>query len=197
MGTPDMPPPRAHSVTARRCCAVAPDVPLLCTACCPRCRIEFRLPREAVAAIIELATARARRLESGRIFDAPTMYEPPRSSRPLTRDDFPAAVLEDPRLQHACPCCGACLRFDPFFAGVPVSGYAPPAADLQARLATLTSREREVARLLLLNRSAGDIACELRMSLLTVETYRARLMQKLGARSRVELRDLLAAADDL
>jgi DNA-binding CsgD family transcriptional regulator len=103
---------------------------------------------------------------------------------------------------------------EPFFAAVPVSGYASPAsqppaevapsavpgtpaAEPQARLATLNPREREVARLFRAGRSTRDVACELRISLMTVETYRSRLMQKLGARSRVELQERLAAATDL
>jgi DNA-binding NarL/FixJ family response regulator len=44
----------------------------------------------------------------------------------------------------------------------------------------LSSRERQVLQLLAEGLSVGDISAKLSLSPKTVETYRARMMQKLG-----------------
>jgi DNA-binding NarL/FixJ family response regulator len=51
----------------------------------------------------------------------------------------------------------------------------------------LTSRETEVARLIAQGHSNKEVASRLRISVKTVETHKARLMEKLGFDSRVEL----------
>jgi two-component system response regulator NreC len=51
----------------------------------------------------------------------------------------------------------------------------------------LSEREREVLRLLALGHTAGDIAERLYLSPKSVETYRARIMEKLGLDSRPAL----------
>lgn len=53
--------------------------------------------------------------------------------------------------------------------------------------ARLTSREREVLQLLAEGRSNRDIAAELNISVKTVETHRANMMNKLDVASKTEL----------
>jgi DNA-binding NarL/FixJ family response regulator len=51
----------------------------------------------------------------------------------------------------------------------------------------LTSREKEVLRLVAEGRSIKEIATELEVSAKTVETHRANISNKLGARSLADL----------
>lgn len=51
----------------------------------------------------------------------------------------------------------------------------------------LSSREREVLRLLAIGHSNREIADKLYLSIKTVETYKARLKEKLGLKGRAEL----------
>jgi two-component system, NarL family, response regulator NreC len=51
----------------------------------------------------------------------------------------------------------------------------------------LSEREREVLKLIALGHTAGDIAEKLLLSPKSVETYRARIMEKLGLDSRPAL----------
>lgn len=60
-------------------------------------------------------------------------------------------------------------------------GKQPVAAD------PLTVREREILQLLAENKSNKEIACRLAISVRTVETHRRSIMQKLNAKSIVEL----------
>lgn len=71
--------------------------------------------------------------------------------------------------------------------------------DAQERLARLTSRERDVLRLLVAGRLNKVIAYELGISARTVEVHRARVMEKLQVRSLSEAVRLTisAKADDL
>mgnify|MGYP006330762671 CR=1 FL=1 len=57
----------------------------------------------------------------------------------------------------------------------------------EARLALLTPKEREVLEAVLLGLSSKEIAARLGLSARTVENHRARLMEKLRAKSTVEL----------
>jgi DNA-binding NarL/FixJ family response regulator len=61
-----------------------------------------------------------------------------------------------------------------------VSADAP--AGKEDRLARLSTREREVLQLLAEGRTGTEIAQRLSLSPKTVETYRARLVEKLGIR---------------
>ncbi|GAB3839461.1 helix-turn-helix transcriptional regulator [Hymenobacter jeollabukensis] len=63
------------------------------------------------------------------------------------------------------------------------------------RFATLTGREREVLRLLVLGHSAPEIAAALFISPQTAETHRRNIRQKLGAESVFELSQYARAFD--
>lgn len=54
-------------------------------------------------------------------------------------------------------------------------------------LASLSSREKQVLHCLALGQSPGDIAKKLGLSNKTINTYRSRLLQKLGLKNNVEL----------
>ncbi|MEW6271707.1 MAG: response regulator [Thermodesulfobacteriota bacterium] len=60
-------------------------------------------------------------------------------------------------------------------------------AHMQARLATLSPREREVMDLLVVGKANKEVAEHLGLSTRTVEGHRARLMEKLGCESLAEL----------
>ncbi len=65
------------------------------------------------------------------------------------------------------------------------------------RMATLSEREQEVMRLLVVGKQNKVIADELSIAMRTVEAHRARIFEKLGVRSAVELVKLLAVNDTM
>lgn len=67
-------------------------------------------------------------------------------------------------------------------------------AALEARIASLTAREAEVARAVLAGRQNKQIAADLGISLKTVEIHRHNAMDKMGATSAADLVRLLVAA---
>ncbi|MFU2488240.1 response regulator transcription factor [Thauera sp. WH-1] len=62
---------------------------------------------------------------------------------------------------------------------------------IEARLATLTTREREVMELILEGKYNKVIADNLSISMRTVEAHRSRIFEKMEVRSAVELAQLL------
>ena len=64
---------------------------------------------------------------------------------------------------------------------------------IEARLATLTQREREVMELILEGKYNKVIADDLSISMRTVEAHRSRIFDKMDVRSAVELAQLLTA----
>jgi two-component system response regulator FixJ len=60
-------------------------------------------------------------------------------------------------------------------------------ADLQARAATMTAREREVMDLVVRGLSNKSMATELAISVRTVEIHRSRVMEKMAVKSLSEL----------
>lgn len=69
---------------------------------------------------------------------------------------------------------------------------AASASTLESRLTQLTARERDVMERVLVGKLNKVIADELRIAMRTVEVHRARVFEKLGVRSAVELAQLLA-----
>lgn len=67
-------------------------------------------------------------------------------------------------------------------------------ASLASRLATLTVREREVMELILGGKLNKVIADQLNIAIRTVEVHRARIFEKMGVRSAVELAGLLSSS---
>jgi len=68
-----------------------------------------------------------------------------------------------------------------------VQRQAAAAAQIATRIASLTRREREVLDLLVAGKPNKTIAYDLGASPRTVEVHRARVMEKMGARSLAEL----------
>jgi two-component system response regulator FixJ len=68
------------------------------------------------------------------------------------------------------------------------------AAEIEARIDRLTAREKQVMERVVSGRHNREIAAELGISARTVEVYKARLMEKLGARRIPDLVRLVIAA---
>ena len=72
--------------------------------------------------------------------------------------------------------------------GVPTSELEPhPAPEAPSRRLALSERETEVLRSLAAGHAARDIAQRLGISVRTLETYRARALEKLGLKTRVDI----------
>lgn len=82
---------------------------------------------------------------------------------------------------------GGGVYVDPRVAGKLVSTLMPPRSTPAAALATLSEREAAVLRLIAQGYTNKEIAGQLGLSVKTVETYKARSMEKLGLRSRVDI----------
>jgi len=76
-----------------------------------------------------------------------------------------------------------------------VHDEAGTVAGITAKLATLTPREREVLVRLVAGQPNKTIAYDLGSSPRTVEVHRARVMEKMGARSLPELVRMAIAAE--
>lgn len=80
------------------------------------------------------------------------------------------------------------MYLDPAVAGKVVGRPARDAASPQAgQTADLSGRETDVLRLVACGHSNKEISARLSISVKTVETYKARAMEKLGYRTRVEV----------
>ena len=80
------------------------------------------------------------------------------------------------------------MYLDPAIAGKVVGRTAKGAVHPQlGQAAELSERETDVLRLVAGGHSNKEISARLNISVKTVETYKARAMEKLGYRSRVEL----------
>ena len=74
-------------------------------------------------------------------------------------------------------------------------------ADMKQRVAALTPRQREIARLISLGCTTDEAAAILRLSPSTVDNHKARLMQSLGTgktalQTRLAIKHRLSSIDD-
>jgi DNA-binding NarL/FixJ family response regulator len=76
---------------------------------------------------------------------------------------------------------------DPRMASKMVSGFVAQKASDGTPARTLSGREAKVLRLLATGYTNREIAEQMMLSVKTVETYKARSMEKLGLRSRVDI----------
>ena len=79
------------------------------------------------------------------------------------------------------------MYLDPTVAVKVVGGFVKPPPKGAAKTGELSEREAEVARLTAAGHGNKEIAARLDLSVKTVETYRARSLEKLGLKSRAEL----------
>jgi DNA-binding NarL/FixJ family response regulator len=96
-----------------------------------------------------------------------------------------SAADELPRAIHAVAAGG--MYLDPAIAGKVVGRLARRAGDHARQQAELSERETDVLRLVAGGHSNKAIASRLNISVKTVETYKARAMEKLGFSSRVDV----------
>lgn len=83
---------------------------------------------------------------------------------------------------------GGAIYLDPLVAGTVVESYLEAAQAVSQRPpATLSGREYEVLIRIAKGYSNKEIAAALSLSVKTVETYKARVAEKLGVRSRVDI----------
>jgi DNA-binding NarL/FixJ family response regulator len=76
---------------------------------------------------------------------------------------------------------------DPTFAGKVLTNFMRPVSKMPSERKELSERESEVLRLTAWGHSNKEIAARLDISVKTVETYRARLVEKLQLTSRSEI----------
>jgi DNA-binding NarL/FixJ family response regulator len=76
---------------------------------------------------------------------------------------------------------------DPALAGTLIEGYLDSQLSGQPTSEALSEREREVLIHIAKGFSNREIAAQLALSVKTVETYKARMAEKLGLRTRVEI----------
>jgi two-component system, NarL family, response regulator NreC len=129
-------------------------------------------------------TARLRQARAGRKVLALTVHEDPGYLRALLAAGATGYVLKraaaDELLVAIRAVAGGGLYVDPALAA---EAGAPQAIEAAA----LSEREAEVVRLVAGGYSNKEIAAQLAVSVKTVETYKARAMEKLGVRTRVGL----------
>jgi DNA-binding NarL/FixJ family response regulator len=83
---------------------------------------------------------------------------------------------------------GGGIYLDPSMAGKVVGGFVRRGdSDKPSQSAALSEREIEVGKLTAAGHSNKEVAARLDLSVKTVETYRARAMEKLGLHSRADL----------
>jgi two-component system response regulator NreC len=82
---------------------------------------------------------------------------------------------------------GGGMFVDPHIAAKVVSNFLQPKSKSANGTSELSERETEVLRFTAQGHSNKEIAAQLSVSVKTVETYKARAMEKLGLRSRVDI----------
>ncbi|MEW1951826.1 response regulator transcription factor [Terrabacter sp. NPDC080008] len=118
----------------------------------------------------------------------------------LLKDTEPRRLVEAVRLVATgepilSPSVTATLIAHVATGGVADEAVDPRRADAEARLATLTDREREVALAIGRGLSNADISRELYLSVPTVKAHVSRVLDKLGADNRVQIAIVVHDAD--
>ena len=134
------------------------------------------------------ATRRLRTVSPSSAVIALTAHDEPPYVRELLNAGARGYVLKRAIVEHLIRAIEVVaeggLFLDPMLARTPASNTPPDAAALSA---DLTCREIEVASMTALGHSNAEIASGLRLALKTVETHKARVMGKLGLRTRAQL----------
>jgi DNA-binding NarL/FixJ family response regulator len=76
---------------------------------------------------------------------------------------------------------------DPLIAGKVIGGAQGTSRSARGETKELSDRETDVLRLIAFGHSNKEISAKLALSLKTIETYRARAMEKLGFKTRVDV----------
>ena len=95
-------------------------------------------------------------------------------------------VLQRRQFIQGSAALGAGLSLPPLWS-LPYSARAPARAPGLPRFATLTTREREVLKMLAEGQSVKEIACDLNLSVKTVEAHKFNLMRKLDIHNKAQL----------
>lgn len=138
------------------------------------------------------ATLRLKQAQPGLKVLVLTMHEDESYLRQLLKAGASGCVLKRSAGQELTQAVRAVaaggLYLDPTLANKVVDRYVEePSVPGDAHAAPLSDREMEVLRLIAAGHSNKEIATQLRLSVKTVETYKARLMEKLALHSRAEL----------
>jgi DNA-binding NarL/FixJ family response regulator len=119
-----------------------------------------------------------------------TVHETKRHVRQLLRAGASGYVVKrsaaDELIQALRAVAARGVYLDPIVAARLVAGPAAPSTP-EPRDETLSDREAEVLRLIAQGYSNKEIATQLGLSVKTVETFKARSMEKLGLHSRVDI----------
>jgi two-component system, NarL family, response regulator NreC len=140
------------------------------------------------------ATARIRRESPATRVVALTMYDDPAYLRSVLAAGASGYVLKRAASTELLSAIRTAHRGETYLAPSLAGGVVDELlgrkagnADTPVAGDTLSDREREVLRLVAEGHTNQQVAEQLRLSVKTVETYRARLMEKLGLKSRVDL----------
>jgi DNA-binding NarL/FixJ family response regulator len=96
-----------------------------------------------------------------------------------------SAASELVRAIHAVAAGGTYL--DPLIAGKIVGATQGTSRSTRGQMIELSDRETDVLRLIAFGHSNKEISAKLACSLKTIETYKARAMEKLGYKTRVDI----------
>jgi DNA-binding NarL/FixJ family response regulator len=122
-----------------------------------------------------------------------TMHDSVELARRVLEAGARGYVLKSDAARDLCQAVKAVLKGQPFFSGkiseMLLRGYLDGgrAPQSEATLPSLTPREREVVQLLAEGKSSKEVASVLGTSPATVETQRAKIMQKLDLHSVTDL----------
>ena len=122
-----------------------------------------------------------------------TMHDDPQYLRQALKHGASGYVLKKAADSELLSAMRSVMRgevyVDPSMTRVLLEDMLPPSqpADKENSWAALSEREQEVLRRVALGHTSVEIAEQLNLSAKTVETYRARGMEKLGLRSRAAL----------